>query len=109
MDSKTISKVNGHKMKVRLNGKLYQVRAITKLYNKTKRLAIQYYTDEGEPFGMLTVNVPEMKILRDDEIIVRTTEECEALAKAALATGLFTDTGVKIKSGFIYLSIWRIN
>jgi hypothetical protein len=70
------------------------------------RLAIQANCDDGL-YGKLTVNLPESQ-LGANEIFVRTTEENEHLAKAAIKTGLFEDTGKKISSGFIKISIWRL-
>lgn len=101
-------KIEGHSLTVVMFGETFHVHARVKQY-PSKRLAIQYSMSDGEPFGILTVNVPEITNLMDDEIIVRTTEENEALAKAALATGIFTDTHRRIQSGFIQLSVWRIN
>ena len=42
------------------------------------------------------------------EIFVRTTEENEHFAKAAMQTGLFEDTGKKVQSGWIKISVWKL-
>jgi hypothetical protein len=70
------------------------------------RLAIQANCDDG-PYGKLTVNLPDDPI-GPREIFVRTTEENEYLAKAAMKTGLFEDTGKKVQSGFIEVSVWKL-
>jgi hypothetical protein len=75
-------------------------------YYANDRLAIQANCDDG-PYGKLTVNLPENQ-LGPNEIFVRTTEENERLAKAAMKTGLFEDTGKKLPSGFIKISIWKL-
>jgi hypothetical protein len=106
MDKKYFDAINGHSFTVRLGKRTYMVRAEARTY-ANKRMAIQYLTLDGEPFGTLTVNVPEA-FIKNDEIIVRTTEENEQLAEAALKSGLFEDIGRRIPSGFIKLSVWRI-
>ena len=60
-----------------------------------------------EPFGKLTVNVPDVE-LEDDEIIVKDWSENVEFAEACFNTGLFEDTGKKVKTGFAQAPIWRI-
>lgn len=75
-------------------------------YYSNGRLAIQANCDDG-PYGKLTVNLPDDTV-GPNEIFVRTTEENEHLAKAAMKTGLFEDTGKKVPSGFIEISVWKL-
>lgn len=62
---------------------------------------------DGEPFGTLTVNIPEASVL-SGEIIVKTWSENEAMAAAALASGLFRDTGRRIHTGFVQAQVWEV-
>ena len=61
----------------------------------------------GERIATLTVNIPEAEIA-DDEIIVKTWSENEGIAKDALASGLFEDTGRRIPTGFVEAQVWRV-
>lgn len=63
--------------------------------------------DSGEPFGMLTTNLPHVDLM-DNEIIVKTWSENAPLAKAALASGLFENTGVLVPTGFVEAEIWEV-
>ena len=80
---------------------------VTKNY-PNGRLALQVVTAQyGEPFGVLSVNVPDVNV-PDGCIAVKNYSENEPLAAAAYETGLFEDTGVKAQTGFVSVPIWRI-
>lgn len=85
------------------------VKFIINNYQKGNSLALQLITDDEmqEPYATLTVNFPGAA-LNDDEIIVKTWSENEAVAAAALGTGLFEDTGKRIEAGFVVAEVWRI-
>jgi hypothetical protein len=44
----------------------------------------------------------------DDEIYVLIANEHESLARAALASGLFEDTGRSVLSGYTQAAVWRV-
>ncbi len=46
--------------------------------------------------------------MEKDGILVKTWSENEAFAKAALATGLFEDTGKRFPTGFVEAQIWKL-
>jgi len=71
------------------------------------RLAIQSFTQFGEPYAILTINIPEQE-LQDGEIIVKTWSENENISRAVLETGLFIDTGKRISAGFCEAEIWKL-
>jgi hypothetical protein len=103
----------GKTMTVNLGGKKYDVHFRTSFYTLSKSPAIELVLADGEPFGTLTVNIPEAlevhkEKLGDMEIVVKTWSENEALAEAALKTGLFEDTGRRISTGFVLAQIWRV-
>lgn len=60
-----------------------------------------------EPYSRLAVNVPQAEI-GPHEFFARTYEENYELRGPLLASGLFEDTGKRIKSGFVSLELWRL-
>ena len=63
---------------------------------------------DGGRFGKLTVNIPHAP-LEAGQIFVKTWGENEWLREAALATGLFTDTGGHMGSGFCIAEVWKFH
>jgi hypothetical protein len=101
------------------------VKMVAAIYT-TRRLAIELYVpvspddgaepDEGggeedeeahELLGVLTVNLADA-VVRNGEILVKTWHENEPLARAALQTGLFEDTGRRLRAGAASVQVWRI-
>lgn len=80
---------------------------VTDRYSQNHRLAIQVVSEDGEPFGVLTTNLPNVQ-LAADEIIVKTIDENEPMREPALASGLFEDTGRRVQSGFSQFEVWRL-
>jgi hypothetical protein len=62
---------------------------------------------DGGPFGVLTCNLPDIP-LEDGEVIIKNWSENEDIAKAALASGYFKDTGKRVATGFVEAQIWRV-
>lgn len=72
------------------------------------RLALQLMTPVGTLAAILTVNIPEEdKRLKPGEFFVKAWSENETIAKEALASGLFEDTGRRVKTGWVEAQIWR--
>ena len=73
------------------------------------RLAITAQTLDGRPWDRLTVNLPDDE-LEPGEIFVKTWDRDGDvnLPAAALATGLFVDTGKRVPTGYVEASVWRI-
>ena len=63
---------------------------------------------QGEPIATLSVNLGSAN-LADGEFLAKTYSENEGLAKDALKSPLFTDTGRRIPSGFVQLEVWTLN
>lgn len=59
-----------------------------------------------EPYANLTVNIPEEE-LADGEFFVKTWSENEPVAASALKSGLFVDTGRRVKTGYTEVQVWR--
>ena len=70
------------------------------------RFAYACYSQEGEPYGTLSKNVPGAP-LAEGEVLVKTYSENEPFRQPLLDSGLFEDTGKRILSGFIELEVWR--
>lgn len=75
-------------------------------YRNGGRTALFLETQSGEPFTDLTVNIPTAP-LDNGELIIRAWDVNEDIAKAALQSGLFVDTGKRIPSGFVEAQVWR--
>lgn len=59
------------------------------------------------PWGCLTVNIPGTD-LASNEVLVKTWSENEQFRGPALASGLFADTGRRIRTGFVAAEVWRL-
>lgn len=104
----TYEELEGRELTVNLFGEIYKVSFCLEKYQNGGRVALRAILDNREPFGMLTVNIPEARI-GDGEIIVKTWSENEPLAEAALASGLFIDTGKRIPTGHVFAQVWRLS
>jgi hypothetical protein len=100
--------INGKLLAVDVFGQKYDVVLNTDFYERRNQLAIFGCLPNGEPFGTLTVCIPHIN-LHTNEILVKTWSENEPFAKAALASGLFVDTGKRVHNGFVVAPIWTIN
>ncbi len=79
-------------------------------YPKGKSICIQLTSEEGEPFGVLSVNLPEHnnRIERACEFFVKTWCENAPLIEPMLSSKLFVDTGRRVETEFVSASIWAI-
>jgi len=71
------------------------------------RTALQVISTSGEPYGVLSVNLPDVAI-PDGCIAVKNWSENEPLAESAYNTGLFKNTGVRAQTGFCAAPIWQV-
>jgi hypothetical protein len=72
--------------------------------DRSVALAIEF---DVETAGKLTVSVPGTK-LGYREVLVKTRSENQGLAAAALASGIFEDTGRRISAGSVDAQVWRV-
>lgn len=71
-------------------------------------LAVVADSADGEPYGKLSVHVNGTQ-LEPGCFVVKDYSENKALAAAAAASGLFIDTGRRVKiSDWVEAPIWRI-
>jgi hypothetical protein len=83
-----------------------EVRLYLAPYAEGKRVALVALDQTGEQVGVLTTNLPEIP-LEAGEFFVKTWSENEELAKAAMESGWFNDTGKRHKTGFVEAQIWK--
>jgi hypothetical protein len=76
-------------------------------YRTGGRMALKVVSETGEPYGVLTVNLPERE-LSDDELFVKTYDENARIAAAVLKLGIFEETKMSVRIGFADVSVWRI-
>lgn len=81
-------------------------------YRKTYRNgtpAIQLTSALGEPYGTVSINLPELAgRLREDEFFVKTYSENRLLIEPARASGLFEDSGRTVRNAQFVFPVWRI-
>ena len=61
---------------------------------------------EGGAVAVLSVNLHD-QILLEGEFFIKTWSENYQIAQDALASGLFIDTGKRVKAGYCEASVWR--
>lgn len=94
------------KMKSSRYGWLY----IKKRYYESGRPALQLVDHAAKLIAVLTVNIPEHDgMLAPGEFFVKTWSENELLAKEALASGNFADTGRRVPTGHVEAQIWKFS
>jgi hypothetical protein len=106
-EEKEMRNLDGIPLKVNLFGKKYETVFDTQHY-PNGRIALQLIDPaEDELFCTLTCNLPDV-YLEEDEVLIKNWSENEDVAKAAFASGLFEDTGLSVRTGFVEAPIWRI-
>jgi hypothetical protein len=78
-------------------------------YRDNDRLAIQAVCDDGETFGMLTVNIPEAE-LAPDEVCIKVWSENNSWVPQLLAQlgDKFIPTGRSVRTGFVSAPVYRV-
>ncbi len=72
-------------------------------------LAIRFESPDGDPFGALSINVPDQAhVLQPGEFFAKTYSENASISEAAIESGFFADTGRVVRCGYLPLPIWRI-
>jgi len=67
-------------------------------------------SETEEPLCKLSVNIPEhASILGPTQFFAKTYSENAPFREPALKSGLFTDTGVRIKQGYVEIEVWQVN
>lgn len=71
---------------------------------------VQCLMENGGCWGILSCNLPkETAMLGAGEFFAKTWSENEGWSQAALDSGIFVDTGVRVRTGFVEAQIWRFN
>jgi hypothetical protein len=64
-------------------------------------------TEDGEPFGKVTVNIPGVR-LEDDEVLVKNYSENEPWIWSLFENGIISETGLSVPSGWTNIPICKI-
>jgi len=103
--------LDGKPLKVTAFGKTWNTEFYVERY-KNGQIALQLETVENgyarEDFCTLTACIPDVP-LKDFEVIIKNWSENEDVAKAALESGYFTDTGKRVATGFVQAPIWEVD
>ena len=77
-------------------------------YRDNGNMAVSLIEEDGfnSPFGSLSVNIDLP--LAEGEFFAKTWSENDELAQAALASGVFEDTGRRVPYGFVEAQVWRL-
>lgn len=84
----------------------YRLQIRPKRYQNGRR-ALNLVTSEGIPFGTLTVNLPDQD-LNDNLVAMALWAENAPMRAPMMETGLFEDTGRRVRVGYATAEIWAI-
>jgi hypothetical protein len=72
-------------------------------------MAVVIESSLGERYATLSVNIPDVSLrLKPGQFFAKTWSENAMIARAALASGIFVDTGLRIPTGFVEAHLWEI-
>lgn len=92
-------------MLITMFGKQYDVELIEAKYGDGSIALEVIDSQDGEPFGRLTVCVPDTR-LNENEVLVKTWSENQEWASQFLKYG-FEDTGRRVKTGYVEAQVWK--
>jgi hypothetical protein len=75
---------------------------------KPPRICVKLQALNGEPYGILSVNVPDVDNIELDEFVVKNYSENTGLDDLSRYGGRFEDTGKRVKVGFATCPVWRV-
>lgn len=78
------------------------------LYPTGGALGVALIDADGQMQWVLSVNLPAAPRPGFGQFYAKTYSENEEVARRALASGLFTRTGMSIASGFVEVPVWTI-
>lgn len=71
------------------------------------RTAICLFTENGEPYMVATVNMPEIK-LDDDEVIIKNYSENTGILDALISSGIISAPVHFVDTGFVFSPICKL-
>ena len=94
----------------RVDTPFWPARILVGRYPAGGALAVQLVSQEGPPESLVfsTNLVPSGALLAPDEFNVKSWSENEPFVTPLFATGLFEDTGRRVRSGYVESPIWRV-
>lgn len=78
-------------------------------YRDNNALAVELITTNGEPFAMISVNMPESAQLAEDEFFLKDWSENEPVAKSLIDMGAIIPTGKSASSGYVTAKSYKIS
>lgn len=84
-----------------------QTLSIDVAFYPNRRIALQLITEDGEPWAMLSVNLPNVA-LEAQEFCVPAWQLSAKEMRPQLASGLFEDTGRIEAAGRHQAPVWRV-
>jgi len=76
---------------------------------KAGNIAIVLECEDGEPYATFSCNLAEQaSSLAPNEFFAKTYNENESLVAPMLNSGLFTDTGKRVSTGFVEAPLWTL-
>jgi hypothetical protein len=91
-------------------GETVTLRLVCHTYNHNGRIAIQAVDNQtDEPFGMVSVNIPDV-CLESDEVCIKDWSENAMWVPQVLAElkDKFVPTGREVRSGFVSAPVYKI-
>lgn len=79
---------------------------VERLYAHGFGVRLDLVDSDGAPYATLTKN-PAPHVLDAGVFWIKACDENEGVARSALASGLFVDTGARVQAGYYQLEVWR--
>lgn len=77
-------------------------------YSNNKRKAIQLIdSEDGCPYCMATINLPEVQLL-ENEVIIKDYSENEGILHSLVKADIIEDTGKTASSGYTYGNVCKL-
>ncbi len=78
-------------------------------YSNNGALAVELVTTDGEPYEMISVNLPDSELLPKDEFFLKDWSENEDLAKELIKKGIIIPTGKQSFDRFIMAKSYKVS
>ena len=78
-------------------------------YANSNALAVQLMSPMEGPYAVVSVNLPESKLLAPDEFFMKSWSENEQIAQQLVEKGIVQPTGKQANSGFVTAKAYKLN
>ena len=76
-------------------------------YYEGEGIALKITDATGQPYTVLTINLPEAR-LQEDEFLVKTWSENALIIECIRKLDIFEETAKRVRTGFCVAEIWRL-